>query len=113
MGYSCTKDAKNMLGVIGRMFATDGNPNVLTIKGTQYFFERGREQFDGSITGGLYQILSDDDCRRVGTVKIAIDGSIDRFPKLNRADKQEAESTLHDMEARNPQLLSAWSMGRI
>jgi hypothetical protein len=113
MGYSCTKDARNMLGVIGRMFATNGNPNVLTIRGKEYFFERGREQSDGAITGSLFEMLPNEYCRKVGTVRIAADGTIDRFPKLTREEKREAESTLHDMEARNPHLLSAWVMGSI
>jgi hypothetical protein len=51
MGYSCSRDAANTLGVIGKMFATDGNPNTLTIKNQGYFFERGGEQRDGAITG--------------------------------------------------------------
>ena len=37
MGYSCSRDAANTLGVIGKMFATDGNPNTLTIKNQRYF----------------------------------------------------------------------------
>ena len=53
MGYSCSRDAANTLGVIGKMFATDGNPNTLTIKNQRYFFERGGEQRDGAITGSL------------------------------------------------------------
>lgn len=35
MGYICTRDAKNTLGVIGQFYATDGNPNILTI-GKEY-----------------------------------------------------------------------------
>jgi hypothetical protein len=78
MGYSCTRDAADMLGVIGKFYATDGNPNVLTIGGSRYFFERGKEQDDGAITGSLMLVLPDDYCRKVGSVRINADGTIDR-----------------------------------
>jgi hypothetical protein len=113
MDYSCTTDASYTLGIIGHMFATDGNPNVLTIRGERYFFERGREQSDGAITGTLMLMLPDDYCRKVGTVRIEPDGRITRFPKLSATEKQEVWDTLHDLGARNPHLLSAWAMGRI
>lgn len=111
MGYSCTVDANNTLGVIEHMFATDGNPNVLTIRGEQYFFERGREQEDGAITGQLMRMLPGEYCERAGAVRIAADGEIIRFPALSRAEKQEAMNTVRDMSARNPQLLRRWATG--
>lgn len=111
MGYSCTVDANNTLGVIEHMFATKGNPNILTIRGSQYFFERGKEQEDGAITGQLMLMLPNDYCQRIGSVKINADGSIARFPKLSKAEKQEAENTVRDMQARNPQLLRHWATG--
>src|ERR1700733_5435331 len=113
MGYSCTKDAANMLGVIGRMFATDGNPNILTIGKDQYFFERGKEQEDGAITGSLFVCLPDDFARKVGNVRIEPDGTLTRFPHLRMVEKEEIRNTFADMSARNPQLLSAWACGRI
>lgn len=113
MGYSCTQDASHMLGVIGHMFATDGNPNVLTIKGGQYFFECGRENADGAITGNLMKMLPGDLCRKVGSVRIDPDGRITRFPAMNRDERIEAYNTLWDMQARNPQLLSIWASGRV
>lgn len=105
MGYSCTRDASNMLGVIGRMFATNQNPNILTIKGREYFFERGREQADGAITGTLMLDTQDGHCRKAGSVRIEPDGSISKFPALSKDERIEAINTLRDMEARNPQLL--------
>lgn len=113
MGYSCTQDASHTLGVIGRMFATDKNPNILTIKKTQYFFERGKEQTDGAITGSLMEMLPDNYCQKVGTVRIEPDGTITRFPKLTATDREEAQNTVRDMSAHNPQLLHAWAQGRI
>jgi len=113
MGYSCTQDAGNTLAVIGKMFATNGNPNVLTIHDVQYFFERGREQADGAITGSLYMMLSEDMCQNVGGVKIAPDGTVVKFPKLTRDEREEAANTMRDMSAQNPSLLHSWSLGRV
>lgn len=116
MGYSCTRDAADTLAVIGHHFATDGNPNVLTI-GTiqrkQYFFERGQEQDDGAITGTLMVMLPDDMCKSVGSVRIQPDGTIARFPKLIAVDRREIENDMRDMQARNPQLLRQWGMGTL
>ena len=113
MGYSCTRDAANTLGVIGKFYATNGNPNVLTIGKDQYFFERGREQADGAITGTLMVMLPNDYCRKVGSVRIEPDGTISKFPRMPKVDREEIENTFRDMSARNPQLLSAWACGRI
>lgn len=113
MGYSCTVDASNMLGVISHMCGVDGNGNILRIDNERYFFERGREQADGAITGTLMLMLPGDYCRKAGTVRINPDGTIARFPRLTARDRQEAENTLRDLSARNPSLLSQWSMGRI
>lgn len=113
MGYSCTVDASNMLGVIGKWYATNGNPNILTIKEKQYFFERGKEQPDGAITGTLYLMLPNDMCRKAGNVRIEPDGTLTRFPAIPRTHRQELENDFRDMSARNPQLLRAWAMGRI
>ena len=113
MGYSCTQDAGNMLGVIGKFFATEGNPNILTINGERYFFERGREQNDGAITGKLMLMLPDDYCRSVGAVRIEGDGTLTKIPCLRQVEREEITATFRDMSARNPQLLRAWAMGTI
>lgn len=113
MGYSCTQDASHMLGVISRMCGKDGNGNILRIDGKEFFFERGKEQGDGAITGTLMEMLPGDFCRKAGSVRINPDGTIARFPRFTKRDKEEAENTLRDMQARNPQLLNNWSMGRI
>ena len=113
MGYSCSRDAANTLGVIGKMFATDGNPNTLTIKNQRYFFERGGEQRDGAITGTLYRMLPNEMCRRVGPTRINADGTIARFPVITAADRVEAVSTMRDLSASNLQLLHAWTSGRL
>jgi len=110
MGYSCTVDAGNMLGVIGKMFATDGNPNILTINGSVYFFERGREQADGRITGSLYKMLPDNLCIKAESVCISASGLIKRFPAMTSKQKEEAGKLLDESSASQ---LDQWAMGRI
>ncbi len=113
MGYSCTRDAADMLGTVSHFFATEGNGNILTIGKTQYFFERGREQGDGAITGTLMEMLPNDYCRKAGTVRIEPDGELARFPRISKVDREEIVNTFRDMQARNPQLLHSWSYGTL
>lgn len=89
MGYSCTVAASNTLNAIGNAFATNGNPNILTIHGREFFFERGRENGDGAITGTLMVMVDADHCRKAGTVRIEPDGRINRFPGLNKKDREK------------------------
>ena len=113
MGYSCTRAAADMLGTISHILATDGNRNVLTIGQAQYFFERGREQSDGAITGTLMEMLPNDYCRKAGTVRIGPEGELARFPRLPKTLRQEIVNTFRDMSARNPQLMHSWSYGTL
>lgn len=113
MGYSCTVAADNTLAALSHDYATNGNPNILTIHGKQYFFECGREQPDGSITGRLMVMLPGNLCQSVGQVRINGIGVIERFPALKVRERVECEYTARDMEARNPALLRQWSIGRI
>lgn len=89
MGYSCTKAADDTFNTISRDFAKDGNPNVLFFQGKDYFFERGRENEDGAITGKLMVMLPDDYCQSVGSVRIEPDGKVKRFPVFRALLKDE------------------------
>lgn len=113
MSYSCTRDASDMLGNIGEFFKTNGNRNILTIRGTRYFFERGRENADGAITGTLMEMLPNDYCRKAGSVRIEPDGTLSRFPRLTMIMRAELANMYYDMQARNPQLLHSWSYGTL
>ena len=98
-----------MLGVIGHLFATDGNPNILTIHGARYFFDRGREQTDGAITGKLFEMLPNDMAQFAGHVRIEPDGTITRFPRI-----RQYRSHVNATFAATPEdTLAAWSRGCI
>jgi hypothetical protein len=100
-----------MLGVIRHIFGSPDGSNVLILKGERYFYERGRENADGAITGTLLKEIDGNYARPAGSFKIAPDGMIVRFPKLTAAQRKECENTFRDMSARNPQLLSSWTYG--
>lgn len=106
MGYSCTKDAGDMVGVINKMCGL--KEGTLHIDGERYFFERGREQGDGAVTGTLMKMVGENLCRPAGGVRINPDGSIARFPKFTANDKAEA---LKILRTTDPQLIRTWSMG--
>lgn len=108
MGYSCTKAASDSLAVLSDRFKTDGNPNYLTIRGDKYFFERGREQADGSITGELMQFSPDENtCTVAGRVKIAPNGVIVRFPRVTVKETIEIENEVRRMLAADPRKLNS------
>src|SRR5271166_6968760 len=108
MGYSCNKDSADSMAVICHMFGKPNTGNTLILKGTEYFFERGRENQDGAITGSLMRMLPGGYCRKAGTYRIDPDGTVSRFPGMTAAERQEVVDTMRDMQARNPHLLSAW-----
>jgi hypothetical protein len=95
MGYSCTKAADDTLKLIGKTYALDGNPNILKIGAGAFFFECGREQTDGAITGKLMEMLPNDMCKSIGSVRIAPDGSITRFPAIPRNVKTRLAIMAH------------------
>jgi hypothetical protein len=84
MGYSCTKDASDMLGYIRNQFGDGKTSNGLVIRGESYFYEIGKEQTDGAITGTLFMNTLPGSCRKVGSFRINADGTIARFPRICR-----------------------------
>lgn len=111
MGYSCTQDADHMLGLIRHTYSNGKYSNGLVIGKETYFFERGREQEDGAITGKLWLNLPGDYAKPVGSFKIAADGEIVRFPRITAKEREELHNSFRDLQARNPMLLRSWSHG--
>jgi hypothetical protein len=90
MGYSATKAAIETLEHIERTFQSpDTKSQVMRFNGADYYFECGRENEDGAVTGTLHKFTSivldsstDVYARSVGSVRISSDGTIERFPYL-------------------------------
>jgi hypothetical protein len=90
MGYSCTVAAHDVirrtLNTINNQPLTDYNhPNTWEINGKKFFYERGTEQADGSITGSIYLMITETQCRKYGSVKINADGTLHHWAGMPKS----------------------------
>ncbi|MEE8536904.1 MAG: hypothetical protein V3S71_02780 [Acidobacteriota bacterium] len=134
MGYSCTASANNALDFLMDMITDpNGSSNTWTHDFAAYFFERGDENADGSITGTVYRSekltvteaykkhyahvaaeVGDeiDVAYTAGSVRIEPDGKVTRFSRLPawaRANVNEAykHGALEDYHTRRQMTGSA------
>lgn len=95
MGYSSTFRAGEVLNVItnGCIESTGSSNTWLNEKGEKFFFQVGRENRDGAITGSVYEL------KRVGEdvygypkggFRVEPNGALTRFPKLSKAIRKAA-----------------------
>lgn len=113
MGYSCSAKASltmdAMLAILttaGPVFTPNSSlsmSNTWKVDETEYFFERGRENEDGAITGSLYRNAPDGKtCRKMGSVRVSPDGTIARFPTATKEQRIKATAKgLLDYAARH------------
>lgn len=93
MGYSCSAKASEVCERISAYCVKiTGSSNTWIDKyGVKYFFQVGREQADGAITGSVFKLLSETSGIKAGSFKIEANGNIARFPGLSK----EVRSVLH------------------
>lgn len=98
MGYSCTAKASFVLEEIRKVFDSRttkkvGSNSIINNYGVDIgFYEIGRENQDGAITGSVFKFVSADGrCRKAGSFKIAANGRIERFPSLTSVTKNQCE----------------------
>jgi hypothetical protein len=113
MGYSCTKDASDMLGLIRHTFTDGATSNGLVIAGRSYFYEIGREHEDGRITGTLFQHQGEDSATKIGSFRISYSGGIVSFPRLKHNQRVALHFKFAELRRTNPMLLSSYSHGSI
>ena len=93
MGYSYLAVNGAALSAIITILQRDlGNvPNGSNTWGDGFFYETGREQADGSITGTVWAPVADKPgySRKAGGIKID-DGKVIRFPGTTAAQREEA-----------------------
>lgn len=83
MGYSCTTAANRTVDKWSDFcFKQNGSSNTFESNGDSYFYEIGRENGDGAITGTIWKVLIDGRCKRSGTFRVNPDGTIARAPKI-------------------------------
>lgn len=90
MGYSCTVKADDTL----RMTLNNANgisindyypSNTWENNGHKYFYERGREQTDGSITGQIFRFTQGNYAVKIGSLKILANGKVSRWPGMPKS----------------------------
>lgn len=90
MGYSCTVKADDTLKMT--LNAANEQPinnysysNTWEANGNKYFYERGRENKDGSITGQVFKFTSGNYAVKIGSLKILPDGKVKSWPGMPKA----------------------------
>jgi hypothetical protein len=90
MGWSATQAAcATMDRLTARCIAQTASQNMFKLDGNSYFWETGREQDDGAITGTITKLIGDIRaescaCARAGTFRIEPNGQISRGGLLKR-----------------------------
>jgi hypothetical protein len=109
MGYSCTKDASDMLGLIRNQFGDGKTSNGLVFHGRSYFYEVGKEQADGAITGTIFENVDETHARKYGSFRINSDGSIARFPKIKRDMRTSMYFMMLEIQRTDPYRLGSYT----
>jgi hypothetical protein len=67
-----------------------GTSNGWTRDGVNYFYERGNEQNDGSVTGSVWRLLPNDRCRKAGRVRVEPDGQVSLWATTTVTQREAA-----------------------
>lgn len=86
MGWSCTFFANDTMQIIRDSIREN---SWIGNNGKEYFFEIGRENIDGGITGSVFRIYDGIHAKRVGNFRIEPDGTLTRFPYLPKDIKKK------------------------
>ena len=98
MGYSCSAKADYVLKALITQLQSASSKEVLTsnswiYKNTEYFYEIGKENKFGDITGKVMRSFNKDGtdlCKYVGNFHIDSDGDIWYFPTTERSRRDSA-----------------------
>jgi hypothetical protein len=93
MGYSCTAKADYVLKELLTQLQAAGpakTSNGWSKNNIEYFFEIGKEQPDGAITGKVHKVQPDGLCREMNSARIDADGDIPYFPTSKQAQRDAA-----------------------
>jgi hypothetical protein len=99
MGYSCRKDANNTLDRLTQYYREHGekSSNTFHAIGKKYFWEIGKENSDGAITGKVNECTADDtQAFYIGGFRISPDGEVERFPRLPKEVKNYLNALLKE-----------------
>ncbi len=97
MGYSCTANASLTLeGIMNQRSDTSSSNTWEHENGFVYFYDVGRENRDGAITGSVWKVLKNGNAKPSGNFRIEPDGSVTRFPCLTKAMRKYANQQKSD-----------------
>lgn len=93
MGYIAAKKAYDVFLAISDFFREKGESSSNGISPCRIFpqggfYERGKENRDGAVTGTINQNISSTHARRHSSFRIDPDGKIVRFAGLSKEDKE-------------------------
>jgi len=105
MGYSCTTAASRTEQLWVEACVLNGgfeSQNTWSDLGRTYFFERGRENADGAITGAIYKFVGSSNsivtgtARKVGTYRIEPDGTVTRAPRFLKSASKARDKYIRE-----------------
>lgn len=109
MGYSYNALAGFAMDKVTKDLGCGNNglpSNTFESKGNKYFYEHGREQRDGAITGIVWKFVGGETVRKAGSFRIEPNGIVTRFPgttkKMRRSAAIEAVATYIQTYNRRP-----------
>lgn len=83
MGYSCRRESGFMLDLItSHCVKTTGSSNCFVQNDKKYFYQIGKENRDGAITGTIWKFLEDGKAKKTGSFRIEPDGKVSLGPKF-------------------------------
>lgn len=94
MGYSCGARAMERLNYIFSENNSEFGSNTWKNRDTTYFYEIGRENRDGSVTGSVYQMIDDSHAKKAGSFKIDSSGTVERFLGLSSRMKELSKMSI-------------------
>lgn len=113
MGYSCRSEANDTLAILGILLCGGENRNRWEEKGKKHFYEIGKEQADGAITGSIWVHSRTDEAgneyyQRSSTFRINPDGRLARGPKSWKTALSAREKELKTEAERNSYVSRDW-----
>ena len=96
MGYSCSTKANMVLDSLLVLLQSScpeiNSSNTWEKKSIKYFYEIGKENIDGAITGKVQRFVGDNLCKVAGSFRIESNGKITRFTGSTKQQRKEAET---------------------
>ena len=92
MGYSCnTISNLSLEHLISQLQgAGEETSNSWGEDPNRFFYEIGREQHDGAITGVVRKMIADNRCKVAGSFRVEPSGIISRFPDSTKKQRNHA-----------------------